>query len=66
MMTVTTLIKENISLGLPYSFRGSIHYPHGRKHGSIQADRMLEEELTVLHLHWQAAKRILSSTLGRA
>ena len=63
-MTKATLIKENISLGLAYSFRGSSHY-HGRKHGSVQADRMLEE-LRVLHLDWQPARGRLCSTLGRA
>jgi hypothetical protein len=30
-------------LGLGYKFRGSVHYHHGRKHGSTQADLMLEE-----------------------
>jgi len=48
------LIKNNISLGLAYSFRGSVHYPPGRRHGSIQAD-MVQEELGVLHLDPQVA-----------
>jgi hypothetical protein len=30
-------------LGLAYSSRGSIHFHHGEKHGSIQADKVLEE-----------------------
>jgi hypothetical protein len=30
-------------LELAYSFRGSAHYYHGGKHGSVQADTMLEE-----------------------
>ena len=44
-------------MGLAYSFRGSVHYHHGRKHGSIQADMVLEKELRVLHLDLQEAKR---------
>jgi len=42
-MTKTTLIKDNIQLGLAYRFRGSVHYPHGGKHGSMQAGMELEE-----------------------
>jgi hypothetical protein len=42
-MTTTTLIKDNIYLGLAYSVS---HHHHGGKHGSIQA----EKELRVLHL----------------
>jgi hypothetical protein len=49
-MTKATLIKENIYLGLAYSFRGLVRYHHGGKHGSIQADLVLEKELRVLHL----------------
>jgi hypothetical protein len=30
-------------MGLAYSFRGSVHYHHGWKHGSMQADLVLEE-----------------------
>jgi len=54
-MTKVTLIKENISLGLAYSFRYLVHYLGG-KHGSVQAeaDRVLEE-LRVLHLDPKAA-----------
>jgi hypothetical protein len=44
-MTKATLMKENIPLGLAYSFRGLVHYPHGRKHGSEQAHMVLEKEL---------------------
>ena len=67
-MTKATLIKANISLGLAYSFRGSVHYHHVRKHGSVQADMRLEriyilicrQQETVFHrqteggslLHW--------------
>jgi hypothetical protein len=35
-MTMETLIKGNISLGLAYSFRCLVHYHHGRKHGTMQ------------------------------
>jgi hypothetical protein len=53
-MTKVTLIKENIYLGLAYSFRGSAHCHHGEKHGSMQADKVLEEP-RALHLHPKAA-----------
>jgi hypothetical protein len=33
---MATLIKENVSLELAYSFRGLVHYHHGRKHGTVQ------------------------------
>lgn len=56
-MTKITLIKANISLGLDYSFRGSVHY-HDGKQGSTKADTLLEEELRV---EPQSARR-LSST----
>jgi hypothetical protein len=42
-MTKATLIKANINLGLAYSFRGSVHYHHGGKDGSVQADIEQEE-----------------------
>jgi hypothetical protein len=29
-------------IGLAYSFRGLVHYHHDRKHGSMQADMVLE------------------------
>jgi hypothetical protein len=37
-MTMAILTKENISLGLAYSFIGLVHYHQGRKQGSFQAD----------------------------
>jgi hypothetical protein len=37
-MTKAALIKDGISLGLAYSFRGSARYHLGGKHGSVQAD----------------------------
>ena len=55
-MTLAILIKENIYLGLAYRFRGLVHYHHGGKHGSLQADMVLEKELRVLHLDQQAAE----------
>jgi hypothetical protein len=42
-MTKATLRKKNISLGLAYSFRGSVRYHHGGKHSSMQADMVLEK-----------------------
>ena len=54
-MTKATLIKENISLGLAYSFRGSVHYDLCRMHGRIQANVVLEKQ-RVLHLDLKAAK----------
>jgi hypothetical protein len=41
-------------LGLAYRFRGSVHYHHGGKHGSIQADMVLEKELRVIDLDLEA------------
>jgi hypothetical protein len=55
-MTRATLIKENISLELAYSFRGLVHYHHGRKHGSMQANILLGKELRVLHLDPKATE----------
>ena len=43
-MTKATLTEANISLGLAYRFRGLFHYHHGGKHGSMQADTVLDEE----------------------
>ena len=60
-MTKATLIKENIYLGLAYSFRGLVHYHHGEKNGSIQVDMVLEKKLTALHLDLQET---VSHTLG--
>jgi hypothetical protein len=55
---MATLIKDNISLGLVYRFRGSVHYHYGRKYGSIQAGMTLEK-LRVLPLVPKAARRRL-------
>ena len=48
--TTATLKNENISLRLAYRCRGSVHYHHGRKHGSMQTDMVLEKEHRVPHL----------------
>ena len=47
-------------MGPAYSFRGSVHYHHGGKHGNMQADMVLEE-LRVLHLDLKAARRLAST-----
>jgi hypothetical protein len=44
---------------LSYSFKGSVHYHHSRKHGSVQAGVVLNE-LRVLHLDLKAARKRLS------
>jgi hypothetical protein len=64
-MTVATLIKENIPLGLANRWRGLVHCHHGRKHGSMQASMVLEKELRVLCWNGQAAGRV-SEPLGLA
>jgi hypothetical protein len=61
---MTTAIKETISLGLAYSFRGLAHCRLGRKHGSMQADMVLEKELRVLHLDPKAKERNHVSVLS--
>jgi hypothetical protein len=52
-------------LVLAYSFKGSAHYHHSGKLGSMQADMMLEYP-EVLHLDLRAAEGDQNSTLGRA
>jgi hypothetical protein len=51
-------------LGLAYSFRGLVHYQHGRKHDSKQADTVLEKELRVLQLDLQGAGTESDSRFG--
>ena len=48
-------------IGPAYWFRGSVHYHHDRKHGSIQADTVLEKEPRVLHLDLKAVRRRLAA-----
>jgi hypothetical protein len=43
-------------MGTAYIFRGSVHYHHSGKHGSMQADKVLEEP-RVLHLDQKAEHR---------
>ena len=45
-------------------FRGSVHYHHGREHGSIQAGIVLEES-RVLHLVLKANRRGLIASAAR-
>jgi hypothetical protein len=52
-MSIASIIRENIYLGLAYTFRGLVHC-HGREHSSTQADMVLEKELRILHLDLQA------------
>jgi len=44
-------------LGLACTFRGSFHYHHGRKDGSIQEDLVVEKELRGMHLDQKAIRR---------
>jgi hypothetical protein len=39
-------------------FCGSVHYHHGRNHGSVQADMVLEKESSILRLDLQAIRRL--------
>ena len=41
---------------LAYSFRGLVHCHHGKKHDSMQADMMLENELKILYFYPQAGE----------
>jgi len=60
--TKPTLIKENVCLGMAYSFKGLVHNPHGGKHDSVQADVVLEE---LSSTSWSAGtKERLCVTLG--
>jgi hypothetical protein len=53
-MTKATLRKENILLGLDYSFSGLVCYYYGGRHDCVQADMVLVKELRVLLLDPQA------------
>jgi hypothetical protein len=52
-MTKATLIRDNIYLGLAYSFRCSVHDHHGRKQGSVQEDQVLESSESKERLAFQ-------------
>lgn len=43
---------------MSWSFRYLVHYHYGGKHGSVQADMVLEKELTLLYLDPQATKTL--------
>jgi hypothetical protein len=60
-MAKATLIKRQHLIGA--GFRGSVHYHHGGKLGSIQTDMVLEKELRALHLYIKAARGRLPSPL---
>jgi hypothetical protein len=63
-MTKTTHNCKHL-IGPTYSFRGLVNYHHGRKHGGMQVDKVLEET-EVLHLNLKVARMMLDFTLGRA
>jgi hypothetical protein len=44
IMFTEILIKKSINLGLAYSFWGLAHYPHSRKHVSMQAEMVLQKD----------------------
>ena len=46
-------------MGLAYGFRGSVHFHHGRKDGSVQVDLVLEKP-RVLDLDLKVVKRLSS------
>ena len=52
-------------MGLAYSYRCSVHYHHGGKHGSTQTDMVMEKEPRALHLDLKSAGRLLCLILGR-
>jgi hypothetical protein len=45
-MTKAILIRTTFNWRLAYSFRGPVRYHHGGKHCSVQADMVLEKELS--------------------
>ena len=49
-MNMTTLGKDSIYLRFAYSFRGLVHYHHGRGHDCMLVDMILKKELRVLPL----------------
>ena len=60
-MTMTTLILENIYVGLAYSFRGLVHYCHGRKHDGRHGAGEGAKSST----SWSIGSRIESNTVAR-
>jgi hypothetical protein len=55
-MITAILIKGKHLTILAYSFRGLVRDCHDEEHGSVQADMVPEQELTVLNLDPQAAE----------
>ena len=53
-MTMATLLIENIYFELAYIFRILVHDYHGGKHGRMQAEMVVEIELSTIHLDPQA------------
>jgi len=51
--------KEKYLIGSGLQFRCLVHYHHGRKQGSVQADVVLEKEMRVLHQDQQTAGKEL-------
>jgi hypothetical protein len=43
---------------MAYSFRGLVNYHHDEKHGSIQADMVLQKELIALYPDLKAVRRL--------
>jgi hypothetical protein len=60
IMTTTTHKRKH--LGLVYSFRGLVPCAHGRKHGSMQADMVLERNNWVLPYLFELFYWLLIST----
>ena len=65
LVRVSIAVKRHHDHGISYKgrhiivvallwFRDLVHYHHGGKQGSMQADRVLDKELRVLHLDSQA------------
>ena len=51
------IYKDKHLLGSGLEFRSLVCCQHGRKHGSMQVDMVLERKLRVLHLDLQTAGR---------
>jgi hypothetical protein len=49
--------KGKYLIGAGFEFRGFVHFYHGRKHGYIQTDIVLERQLRVPYPDQQAAGR---------
>ena len=62
-MAKTSLIKDNIYLGLAYNSRGFVHYHHGGKHARMQTAGEGAESSTFLST---GSRKGLCSTLGIA